>query len=160
VVVSAVVAAVILATGLPVAGLISLHHQQAAASDQLASLRSENRALATQQQQLNSAAEIKRLARSRFQLVSPGQTLFEVLPPNQTATGTPSAAADPANQPLVAPSQAPDMTPDPGLPTAPTASASSTGTGGAAPSGSSAGPGSGPPSSFWGRVASTFEFWR
>ena len=53
-------------------------------------------------------------------MVTKGQVLYDVLPPSgqRTQTTVPGGtqSGDPGNQPLVAPSNAPDMSPDPGLP--------------------------------------------
>jgi cell division protein FtsB len=162
---AALCALVILAAGFPAAGLLSQHQQQSAASAQLAQLRIENTQLAEQQRALNSKTEINRLARQLYQLVSPGETLYDVLPAagKRTSTAPGGVEADPGDQPLVSPSNAPDMSPDPGLPQAasppPTASSSS-GTRGSGSSSSAQGVGPNSPSSFWGRVANTLEFWQ
>ncbi|HEX7460032.1 MAG TPA: hypothetical protein VF279_05335, partial [Acidimicrobiales bacterium] len=81
-----------------------------------------------------------------------------VLPPSGTgSTVSPGGApsGDPGIQPLVSPSHAPDMSPDPGLPQAPSTVNPST----VAKSGSA---GSAPthPSTFWGRVGNTLQFWK
>jgi hypothetical protein len=131
--------------------------------------------LTEQEHQLSSTAEIKRLARQDYQLVSPGQSLYEILPAaGHATTMSPGgmATGDPSLQPLVAPSDAPDMSPDPGLPQTPSSSgpaassapaAGATGTTGSAKVGTSSSGGStvAPlPSSFWSRVTNTLEFWK
>jgi cell division protein FtsB len=165
--VAALCALVVLVAGFPAAGLLSQHHQQAAASAQLAQLRLENHRLAEQQRALNSKTEIERLARLNYQLVAPGEALYDVLPPagkGRSATAPGGVEADdPGNQPLVSPSNAPDMSPDPGLPVAsspPPTSSSSSGTSASGSSPSAHGTGTGSSSSFWGRVADTLEFWQ
>jgi len=158
VVLAAAFALMVLATSFPFTDLFHQHQQLSAEAAQLSELRHQNQLLSEQQNQLNSSAEIERLARQNYQLVAPGQTLYDILPPSGRASaalaGEPSVG-DPADQPLVAPADAPNMTPDPGLPQAPSAGRSTTGTSTAAAS-------STPPttSSFWGRVASTLEFWK
>jgi cell division protein FtsB len=151
-------AAAVLATSFPISAIISQHRQLSAASAQLHQLQVENRSLAVQEHELNSKVAINEMAREDFQMVSPGQTLFDVLPPNKrtgrSTSGT-STIGDPADQPLVTPAQAPDLSPQPGLPepiptftaTPPTKSQSGT----SAPAKS--------PSTFWGRVTNTLEFW-
>ena len=164
--VASVCAVVVLVAGFPLVSLIRQHQQLAAASAQLHQIRAENQRLAQQQQALNSKTEINRLARQNYQLVSPGQILYDVLPPSGTGATTStfagdSQSGDPGLQPLVTPSDAPDMSPDPGLPHAPPVGSSSTGTDAGDSSSSSAA--SGAPkgaSSFWGRVANTLEFWQ
>lgn len=184
--VAALFALAVLGTSFPLSTLLAQHSQLSSTAGQLHQLQSENRLLAEQDQQLNSSAEIDRLARQDYQLVMPGQTLYDVLPPSGrsgdlAAGGTMSG--DPGDQPLVAPADAPDMTPDPGLPQASTpsgtagtagtagssgtsASAGSsgsgvTGSGSSAAKSTSGGTGSAPaPSSFWSRVTNTLEFWK
>jgi hypothetical protein len=155
----------VLWTSFPASALIAQHNQLSSASAQLLHLQSENRLLAEQDQQLKSNAEIDRLARQDYQMVLPGQTLFDVLPPSG-ATSTPGAptSGDPGSQPLVAPADAPDMRPDPGLPQLSSGTSTAAGTTGSALSGGRSG--SGPtgtaakPSSFWSRVTDTLEFWK
>jgi cell division protein FtsB len=168
---AALVALVILGTSFPFSGLLSQHRQLSSTAAQLRSVQDENRLLAEQQQQLDTQTDIDRLARQYYQMVLPGQTLFDVLPPSGLASARSggSTPGDPGSQPLVDPSKAPDMTPDPGLaPSTPTSgSASPTGaaTGGsstprAETSRSSGAPSGSAPSSFWSRVANSLEFWK
>ncbi len=158
-------AALVLIAGFPAASLLSQHHQLSAEAAQLSQLRQDNGQLARQENALNSKTEINRLARQDYQMVNKGQVLYDVLPPSgqRTATTVPGGteSGDPGNQPLVAPSNAPDMSPDPGLPQtpAPTTSSSTGGTGSGSGASSAAGS-TGQPSSFWGRVANTLEFWQ
>ncbi len=172
---AALFAVVVLATSFPLSGLLAQHRQLSAATAQLTQLQRQNSQLAVKQRQLSSTAEIKRLARQDYQLVSPGQTLYDILPAaGQTASTSPGGAltGDPGNQPLVAPANAPAMSPDPGLPQAPAVTGSGTSSsatpGGGSPSGSgksgaSLAGGTGGtqvPSSFWSRVTNTLEFWK
>jgi cell division protein FtsB len=157
--VAAVFAVVVLAAGFPLSSLFTQRHQLSAAGAELSQLQHSNKLLAEQQQQLNSKVEINRLARQDYQLVSPGQTLYEVLPPSGTGStvlpgGAPSG--DPGIQPLVSPSHAPDMSPDPGLPQAPSTVDPST----VAKSGSAGSAAPTSPSTFWGRVSNTLQFWK
>lgn len=158
VVLAAVFALVVIATSFPFTDLLHQHQQLSAEVAQLSELRHQNALLSEQQSQLNSSTEIERLARQNYQLVAPGQTLYDILPPSGRTSaalvGEPSVG-DPADQPLVAPADAPNMTPDPGLPQTQPAGRPTTGTSTAAAST--------PPrttSSFWGRVVSTLEFWK
>jgi hypothetical protein len=100
-------------------------------------------------------------------MVRPGQTLYDVLPPsNNTSPTTPGAPTngDPGNQPLVAPDNAPDLSPQQVLPTpipVTAADASTVATGqSAAGTAVSSHTVTTLPSSYWGRVADTLEFWR
>lgn len=173
--VGTLVALAVLGTSFPLSALLSQHSQLSASAAQLRTLTSENRLLTEQQQQLDSKAEIDRLARQDYQMVLPGQTLYDVLPPSGLSSSTPNSAltGDPGSQPLVAPANAPDMTPDPGLPqvATPTAAsgtpagnvgAPSSGSGGPGGAGAASGRKSSPPSpsSFWSRVTKTLEFWK
>jgi hypothetical protein len=170
---AAVIALVILGTSFPMTALFS----------------QQNGLLAEQQRQLNSTSDVDRLARQDYQMVMPGQTLYDVLPPSGLAGATAGHATpgDPGSQPLVSPTDAPDMTPDPSIPSASASSGGSatpggSGTGGnagdsgagsgrtaSAPTGvgsQSSGSGSSgsgapsAPSSFWSRVTNTLEFWK
>jgi cell division protein FtsB len=162
----------VLVIGFPLSGLLSQHHQLSAAAAQLNQLQSQNRTLKAQQHQLNSKAAIERLARQDYQLVSPGQTLYDVLPSGRhTSTTTASQSAtvgDPGNQPLVAPANAPDMSPEPGQPHELSVGGATPAHGGSGATGSKSGStdGSGSsgippgPSSFWSRVTGSLAFWR
>ncbi len=128
--------------------------------------------MTAQQRQLNSKTAIERLARQDYQLVSPGQTLYDVLPSGRHANTTTTAASatvgDPGDQPLVAPANAPDMSPEPGQPHVLSVGAGTPAHGGTGASGSKSAstdrsgssgipPG---PSSFWSRVTGSLAFWR
>jgi len=168
------VALAVLGTNFPWSALLSQHSQLSATAAQLHTVTSENRLLTEQEQQLDSKAEIDRLARQDYQMVLPGQALYDVLPPSGLSSSTPNSplTGDPGSQPLVAPANAPDMTPDPGLPQVSTATGQSAPTGdvGTPSSGSGGSGGSGAasartagapsPSSFWSRVTKTLEFWK
>jgi hypothetical protein len=175
--------ALVLMISFPFSTLLSQHRQLSAAATQLAAVRHQNQQLLVQEHQLGSKTEIERRARQDYQLVQPGQTLFALLPsPSGTGhsgTGSSGSAAgsagtgssgagtgDPANQPLVPPSQASDLAPDPGLPYTPPASSSGAGAHpGGVRHGSGGGPTQGtgqaptPSSSFWSRVEHSLEFW-
>jgi cell division protein FtsB len=170
--IAAVIALVVMGTSFPAAALLRQHGQLASTSTQLQRLQHQNQLLTQQQKQLTSPAEIERFARQDYQLVFPGQALFNVLPPTgRTATAAGGApAGDPGNQPLVAPADAPNMSPDPGLPQGGTtgssgSSASSSGGSGSTPTaqraGSSVGTSGGASAGgFWHRVTTTVEFWK
>ncbi len=155
---AAAAAVVILATSFPLSVLLGQHGNLSAASAQMSELQHQNALLSQQRQALNSNAEVERLAQQNYQLVQPGRSLFVILPPAGQASTTPGAptTGDPGDQPLVSPSHAPNMSPDPGLPQA-TAPVS-----GSQPTGpvSSALTSAVPPSSFWSRITSSLEFWK
>jgi cell division protein FtsB len=164
---SAAFAALVLGTSFPASGLLSDHRQLAATNAAVHNLRAENKALAQEQQQLNSKAEIHSLARQDYQLVDPGQTAYNVLPPTSqpNKSGSSDVTGDPGNQPVVAPANAAGMSPDPDVPTttttspaasvaqAPTSSGSGSTTGTTTqPTNNSGG--------FWSRTLHSLEFWR
>lgn len=167
-VVSAAFAALVLGTSFPASGLLSDHHQLAATDAALHRLRSENSALTQEKQQLNSKAEIHDLARQDYQLVDPGQTAYNVLPPTSQSTKNSSAAVtgDPGSQPLVAPANAAGMSPDPDGPT--TSTTSPPASGAQIPASSGSGSGTTTPTTqptntsggFWTRTLRSLEFWR
>jgi cell division protein FtsB len=157
----------ILGTSFPASALLAQHRQMGAASAQLGAVQSENRSLTEQNHELSSSAAIEGLARQDYQLVSPGQTLYDVLPSSGkssvVAPGGPTTG-DPAGQPLVDPSDAPDMSPDPGLAQPATAAGSTTGASkdgvprvSSTTAGTDATSGR---STFWSRVTTTLEFWK
>lgn len=152
--VAACIAAAILVTSFPLTVLYNQHRTLSASAAQLSQLQHQNALLAEQRQQLNSNAEVKRLAQQNYQLVQPGRSLFVILPPagqTSSAPGAPSAG-DPADQPLVSPSEAPNMSPDPGLPATPVTPAPSSAADTPAPAHAS--------SSFFGRIVGSLEFWK
>ncbi len=159
---AAIFAAAVLITSFPLSSLLAQHRALSAADAQLAAVRNEEHTLAQQQQDLNSKSAVDRLARQDYQMVLPGQTLYDVLPPSgqpASAVAGTSASGDPGTQPLVAPDHAPDLSPEPGLsPTTVPASAGAHTPTVASRSGASAG--STPATGFWSRVSSTLEFWK
>lgn len=158
-VLAAVVAIVIVGTSFPLTTLVSQHRQLAAARTDLAVIQHQNRLLTEQQSRLHSPTVIRQLARADYQLVQPGQTLFAVLP----GAGVPSIpgtpVGDPGAQRPVAPADAPNLSPVPGLSTTIARSGSASGS----PAGTGSPSASPPPVSsggFWHRVVGTLEFWR
>jgi hypothetical protein len=169
----------VLATSFPLSSILSQHHALAAAGAQLEQVQKENQALTQQEHALDSNVAVTQLARGELQMVSPGQTLYDVLPPSSrtgaarktpatgaTATTAPGSAVngDPGNQPLVAPANAPDLTAQAALaqPTPVQAAASTSGATGrnsvTSPPTASTAPSA--PATFWGRVGETLQFWK
>jgi cell division protein FtsL len=178
-----VLSALILVAGFPISTLLSQHRQIAATATQLARLDQQNRSLRSENSQLTSKAEIEQLARQEYQLVLPGQTVFNVLPPQGQSTTSGSAVTgtvpgDPADQPLVPPSEANGVASNPTAASSTgTGTGSGTGTGGSAGAAGAAGAGStvhpGPsvPAAssgahrvvshgFWSRLGGSLEFWK
>jgi cell division protein FtsB len=105
----------------------ALLHQRsslAAAQAQLATLHAQDAALAHEARDLDNASEIGRIARQEYQLVSPGQQPYEVLPPASGASAGTPYAGDPGVGAPTAPSAAAEL--PPGTPTSSTSSTTTT----------------------------------
>jgi len=81
------------------------------ATAQLQQLHTEDAALNQEGKNLSDSAEISRIAREQYQLVSPGQLAFEVLPPSGSAVVDSPYATDPGLTGPVAPSAASELPP-------------------------------------------------
>jgi len=165
--VSVVLAGLVLAAWFPASALVRQQQALAGASTELQQLQSQNRALAAEQHRLNQSTEIERLARQQYQLVSPGQQAYQVLPPS--GLGGASAGrypGDPGLQPPVAPSAASELPPGAspgGRGSTPTSSASSLAgrRGGPAKTSHTSSGGSRSTSpGLVARILQTLEFWR
>jgi cell division protein FtsB len=151
--------AIVLFAWFPAGSLISQRSDLHGTEAELNALHAQDSALAQESKNLSDAGEIGRIAREQYQLVSPGQQSYEVLPPSgATAAGTPYAG-DPGSDGPVTPSATPELPPGSvTTTTTPTATkpASSGGhpddTRPDAPSTSSGG--------FGSRVLHSLEFWR
>jgi cell division protein FtsB len=145
---SVVVSAVVLFAWFPASSLLHQRSNLTASEAQLSSLHKQDAALAQEKKNLSDAGEIGRIAREQYQLVSPGQGAYEVLPPSgATAAGTPYAG-DPGSAAPVTPSATPEL--PPGGVTTTTASTLPGSAGTSAPTSSS----------FVSRMLHTLEFWR
>ena len=117
--------------------LSALWHQQSVIDQtaaQISAIKKQELSLETQAKSVSSKEAATLLAREQYQLVSPGQSLIQVLPENSSGQVS-ATSSDPGFQPLVAPSDA--------APTTGTAShAKSSHTG------------------FVSRLVRTLEFWR
>ncbi len=106
-----VVSAVVLFAWFPAGSLLSQRSNLAGTEAQLGALHTQDAALAQEKKNLSDAGEIGRIAREQYQLVSPGQQAYEVLPPSgATAAGTPYAG-DPGSDGPVTPSATPELPP-------------------------------------------------
>ncbi len=104
---AAAASAVVVLAWFPASALLHQRQAIAAASTQLSQLSRQDQALVREQARLNSPAEIERIARQQYQLVSPGQQAYQVLPPADASTGaTAPFPQDPGFQPPVSPSAA------------------------------------------------------
>ncbi len=147
-----IVSAVVLFAWFPAGTLVSQRSSLAGTEAELAALHKQDAALAQEQKNLSDSNEIGRIAREQYQLVTPGQQAYEVLPPSgATAAGTPYAG-DPGSDAPVTPSATPELPPG-GVTTTTTPS---TGSHRAAPASTSAAAGSGLVS----RMLHSLEFWR
>jgi cell division protein FtsB len=145
-----VLSAIILFAWFPFSPLL---HQQAAlsaADAQLSGLHTQDGALSQENKNLSDAAEIGRIAREQYQLVSPGQQAYEVLPPAGSSDPDVPYAGDPGSRAPVAPTASSEL--PPGGVTTTTAPV-------AAPAhGPTSTPSSG--SGMLARMLHTLEFWR
>src|ERR1700728_2805247 len=106
-----VASAVVLFAWIPAGSLLSqrtdLHGTQA----ELNALHAQDSALAQESKNLSDPGEIGRIARQQYQLVSPGQQSYEVLPPSGQTTGTTPYAGDPGSVDPVTPSATSELPP-------------------------------------------------
>lgn len=132
--IGAVIVGAILITWQPWHALIAQQEQINSLRSQIATLEAQQKALDEQSASLKDTEAVTGLARQQYQLVRVGQQLIQVVP--KTKGGLADIdAADPANDPLVAPADAITINPH----------------------GSRALESSG---GFWTRLATTLEFWR
>ena len=132
--IGAVIVGAILITWQPWHALIAQQEQINSLRSQIATLEAQQRALDEQSAALKDTEAVTGLARQQYQLVRVGQQLIQVVP--KTKGGIADIdAADPANDPLVAPADAITLNPH--------------GTGMTSET-----------SGFWSRLATTLEFWR
>ncbi len=140
--------AVILFAWFPATSLLSSHSTLKSTEAQLASLHAQDAALAQEQKNLSDSNEIERIAREQYQLVSPNQQAYEVLPPAGAAAAGSAYAGDPGSDRPAAPSAASELPPGTVTTTLPPSHAH-------APSHQA--PAS---SGLLGRMLHTLEFWR
>jgi cell division protein FtsB len=134
----------------------ALYHQRASlaqANGQLSQMHQEDAALKQEAKNLSESAEVDRIARQQYQLVSPGQEAFEVLPPTGTAKANAPYAGDPGNSAPVAPSAATELPPG-------TDNTSTTPTTGSRQAGPHGDAGSSGAPDIIERMAHALEFWR
>jgi cell division protein FtsB len=74
----------------PTRSFLQQRRQVSSAQHDLAVLKAQNKKLEAESQRLRSWPEVEALARQKFDLAQPGETLFKVLPaPASTTTTTP-----------------------------------------------------------------------
>lgn len=150
-------AAFVLVTSMPVSALLTQRHQLADTTAALARVRSADQALTAESRALSNPATVAGLARNDYGLVPPGQKAYVILPPAGSSSaevlgsghiplGTaPVVPGSPQSRALLGLGSSP----------APSGAGSEK-----HPSGSASSHASEAPTSFWGRVARTLEFWR
>ena len=85
-----VASAIVLFAWFPAGSLLSQRSNLHGTEAELNALHAQDSALAQESKNLSDAGEIGRIAREQYQLVSPGQQSYEVLPPSgATAAGHP-----------------------------------------------------------------------
>jgi cell division protein FtsB len=94
---SVVVSAAVLGAWFPASALYSQRTSLSASRAQLHQLQEQNAALAQEAKNLSSTSEIDRIAREQYQLVTPGQQAFEILPATGAAGTTPTTTATTAH---------------------------------------------------------------
>lgn len=149
-----VLSAAILAAWFPASSLFHQRASLASATTELRTLHAQDSALAQEKKNLSSSAEISRIARSQYQLVSPGQQAYEVLPPSGQAESGVPYAGDPGSLSPVTPSAQSELPPG-NVTTTTTAPRSTAG----APSVGSTQQRSAPEGDLR-RILNTLEFWR
>ena len=97
------VSVVVLVAWFPASALYHQRQQLIAATAQLGQLRSQDRALRAERVALASPAEVARIARQQYQLVDPGQQVYEVLPAPSALGRLGPTPAIPGQQPPVTP---------------------------------------------------------
>ncbi len=147
-----VISAVVLFAWFPAGSLLSQRSNLADTEAQLGAMKQQDAALAQEKKNLSDAAEIGRIARAQYQLVSPGQQAYEVLPPSGAAAAGTPYTGDPGSAGPAAPSATPELPPG-GVTTTTTPSSAHAGSNGVPGAGAS--PGSG----FLSRVVHALEFW-
>jgi cell division protein FtsB len=149
-----VAAAVVLFAWFPAGSLLSQRANLRGTETELSALHKQDAALAQEKKNLSDAGEIGRIAREQYQLVSPGQQAYEVLPPSgATAAGTPYAG-DPGSDGPVTPSATPELPPG-GVTTTTTPTTSTT-----RPDGTHAAVGPTSSGGLVSRMVHALEFWR
>ncbi len=106
-----VLSALILASWFPAGALYHQRSTLVAANGELAQLHREDVALSKERKSLSDPAEVGRIARQQYQLVSPGQQVYEVLPPTATSPAGAPYAGDPGKSaPVPAGAELPSAT--------------------------------------------------
>jgi hypothetical protein len=152
----ALLSLVILGAWFPANALYHQHSDLASAAAQLNVLHQQDAALAQEGKNLSDASEISRIAREQYQLVSPGQQAFEVLPRTGSSDAEAPYSGDPGLSGPVAPSSASVLPPGSGTSTTQAAKATHASVSRDASKARPAAPSPG----VVGRMLDALEFWR
>jgi hypothetical protein len=106
-----VLSAAVMLAWFPAGSLLQQRASLAGANAQLRELHQQDSALSQEHKNLSNSGEISRIAREQYQLVSPGQQAYQVLPPAGSASGAGAQASDPGTQGPVAPSGSAELPP-------------------------------------------------
>jgi cell division protein FtsB len=170
----------VLAAWFPAGALLSQRKALSSASAQLQQLKVQDQQLRQEKALLSQPNEIARIARQQYELVTPGERAYQVLPPSGSSSSSGAPSEDPGSQPIVSPNAETVLSlGDPPVGTAATPSASTTtgptttGTPNSTtststpPVGSRSGHAAAPRAvaassggSLWDRMVQTLEFWR
>jgi len=150
-----VASAIVIFAWFPAGSLLSQRSSLHGTEAELNALHAQDTALAQEKKNLSDSGEIGRIAREQYQLVSPGQQAYEVLPPSgAAATGTPYAG-DPGTNGPVTPSATSELPPGGVTTTTTTEPGASTPTAATHPHASTSSSGG-----FVSRMVHALEFWR
>jgi cell division protein FtsB len=154
-----VVSAIVIFAWFPAGSLLSQRSSLHGTEAELNTLHAQDSALAQENKNLSDPGEIGRIARQQYQLVSPGQQSYEVLPPSgATSSGTPYAG-DPGSDGPVTPSATAELPPG-GVTTTTTTAPGATQAAAAAHGHAPAASTSTSSGGFVSRVEHALEFWR
>lgn len=150
-----VLSAIVLFAWFPASSLLSQRSNLTGTEAELGVLHKQDAALAQEKKNLSDAGEIGRIAREQYQLVSPGQQAYQVLPPSGAASAGTPYAGDPGSDGPVTPSATPELPPGGATttttpPVAPAPTSHSGRSGGPAPSSGG----------LLSRMAHALEFWQ
>jgi cell division protein FtsB len=148
-----VASAIVLFAWFPGASLLSQRSNLHGTEAELNALHAQDSALAQENKNLSDAGEIGRIAREQYQLVSPGQQAYEVLPPSGAPNAGTPYAGDPGSDGPVTPSATPELPPG-GVTTTTTPATAPARHDGTHPAASSTSGG------FVSRMVRALEFWR
>ena len=155
----ALLSLVILGAWFPANAIYHQHSSLASAEAQLNVLHQQDAALAQERKNLNDASEISRIAREQYQLVSPGQQAFEVLPKTGSSHAEAPYSGDPGLRAPATPSSASVLPPGSGTTTTQPAKTTRAVAASQASKTSDAAPAA-PSGGVVGRMLNALEFWR